>query len=66
MLSFVPLRSPLNLTWGEEIVLGYLGDICTAFVYASVGFGLLSMIVGLSPLVFQTNILDFDLDIGFS
>lgn len=62
--SFVPLRrSALNLMWGEEIVLSYFGNIWTAFVHAPVGskisFGVLPMVAGLSPLVFQTIILDF-------
>ena len=64
MPSLTTLRgSALELIWGALIVLSISGDIQTAFVHASVGswisFGVLPMIAGLSPLMSQTNILDF-------
>lgn len=52
-----------SLCWGKLIALSGFGDIWTAFVHASAGswisFGILPMIAGLSPLMSQTNILDF-------
>lgn len=64
MPSLAPLRgSALELIWGELIVLSGFGDIRTAFVHALVGIwislGFLPTIAGLSPLMSETNILDF-------